>query len=118
MLSDGAKAKLMNYDYPGNVRELENIIMSAVSMADEDHVLTETDIDIDSGYRESADASGGHAAESFVETGGSLSDYLSGIEETVIRQYLIANDGNVSKTAKELGMLRQNLQHKIRKYGI
>ena len=118
MLSDGAKSKLMNYDYPGNVRELENIIMSAVSMADEDHVLTETDIDIDSGYRESADASGGYAAESFVETGGSLSDYLSGIEETVIRQYLIANDGNVSKTAKELGMLRQNLQHKIRKYGI
>ena len=118
MLSDGAKAKLMNYDYPGNVRELENIIMSAVSMADEDHVITEADIDIDSGYRESADVSGGHAAESFVETGGSLSDYLSGIEETVIRQYLIANDGNVSKTAKELGMLRQNLQHKIRKYGI
>ena len=86
MLSDGAKSKLMNYDYPGNVRELENIIMSAVSMADEDHVITEADIDIDSGYRESADVSGGHAAASFVETGGSLSDYLSGIEETVIRK--------------------------------
>ncbi len=62
-------------------------------------------------------ASGSHA-ESFVETGGSLADYLAGIEETVIRQYLAANDGNVSKTAKELGMLRQNLQHKIRKYSI
>jgi arginine utilization regulatory protein len=117
MLSDGAEAKLMDYDYPGNVRELENIIMAAVSMADEGHVLTENDIEIDN-YGETAKASGHHAADNFVEMGGSLADYLSGIEETVIRQHLTANDGNVSKTAKELGMLRQNLQHKIKKYGI
>lgn len=118
MLSDGAETKLMNYDYPGNVRELENIIMSAVSMADEGHVLTDRDIEVGDSYVEAANASGDYAAESFVETGGSLSEYLSGIEETVIRQYLTANDGNVSKTAKELGMLRQNLQHKLKKYGI
>ena len=119
MISDGAETKLMKYDYPGNIRELENIIMAAVSMAEEgQHVLTDRDIEIGGGYSEAADASGSHAAGSFVETGGSLADYLSGIEETVIRQHLTANDGNVSKTAKELGMLRQNLQHKIRKYGI
>lgn len=46
----------------------------------------------------------------------SLSEYLESIEKTVIRQHLIGNDGNVSKTAKELGMVRQNLQHKIKKY--
>ncbi|MBQ4595851.1 MAG: hypothetical protein IJB14_02665, partial [Firmicutes bacterium] len=28
------------------------------------------------------------------------------------------NGGNISKTAKDLGMLRQNLQHKIKKYGL
>ena len=117
MISDGAETKLMKHDYPGNVRELENIIMAAVSMADEgQHVLTDRDVEI-GGYSETVNASGSHA-ESFVETGGSLADYLAGIEETVIRQYLAANDGNVSKTAKELGMLRQNLQHKIRKYSI
>jgi len=117
MLSDGAEAKLAKHDYPGNVRELENIIMAAVSMADEgQHVLTDRDVEI-GGYSE-ADDSGSHAAEGYVETGGSLAEYLSGIEETVIRQYLTANDNNVSKTAKDLGMLRQNLQHKIKKYGI
>ncbi len=119
MLSNGAESKLMKYNYPGNVRELENIIMAAVSMADDgQHVLTDKDVEIGGGYSEAADASGSHAAESFVETGGSLAEYLSGIEETVIRQYLTANDNNVSKTAKDLGMLRQNLQHKIKKYGI
>ena len=118
MISDGAETKLAKHDYPGNVRELENIIMAAVSMADEgQHVLTDRDMEI-GGYSEAADASGSHAAENYVETGGSLAEYLSGIEETVIRQYLTANDNNVSKTAKDLGMLRQNLQHKIKKYGI
>ena len=117
MVSDGAEAKLMAYDYPGNVRELENIIMAAVSMADEEHVITERDIDIGGSYGAAANTEG-HAIESFVETEGSLSDYLAGIEETVIRQYLAANDGNISKTAKDLGLLRQNLQHKIKKYGI
>ena len=118
MISDGAEKKLMNYDYPGNVRELENIIMAAVSMADEGHVLTEKDIETGEASDEAAKASGHQAAGNFVETGSSLADYLAGIEETVIRQHLTANDGNVSKTAKELGMLRQNLQHKIKKYGI
>ncbi|MGX8773759.1 MAG: sigma-54 interaction domain-containing protein [Bacillota bacterium] len=118
MVSDGAEEKLMNYDYPGNVRELENIIMAAVSMADEGHVLTEKDIEIGDSSHEAANVSGYQAAGNLVETGGSLAEYLAGIEETVIRQHLTANDGNVSKTAKELGMLRQNLQHKIKKYGI
>ena len=118
MLSDGATEKLMNHDYPGNVRELENIIMSAVSMADEGHVITEKEIEIGDGYGITTKSSGGHAARGFVETEESLAEYLSGIEETIIRQQLTENDGNVSKTAKDLGMLRQNLQHKIRKYDI
>ena len=45
-------------------------------------------------------------------------EYLEEIEETVIRRHLTANGGNVTKAAKDLQMLRQNLQHKIKKYGI
>lgn len=41
MVSDEAIKKLQKYDYPGNVRELENIIEQTVSMADKEHVLTE-----------------------------------------------------------------------------
>lgn len=118
MVSAGAEEALMNYDYPGNVRELENIIMAAVSMAEDEHVITDRDIDIGGSFGAVSETSEGHALDSFVETESSLADYLAGIEETVIRQYLTANDGNVSKTAKDLGMLRQNLQHKIKKYGI
>lgn len=113
MVSDGAKKKLTEYDYPGNIRELENIIMAAVSMADDEHVLDADAINVGSEYKGSTAAFGDFAANS-----STLAQYLAGIEETIIRQNLVANDGNVSKTAKELGMVRQNLQHKMKKYGI
>ncbi len=48
-ISDAAKEKLLLYDYPGNVRELENMIMAAISMAEEEQSLTERHIRIDAG---------------------------------------------------------------------
>ncbi len=113
MLSDKALQKLENYDYPGNVRELENIIMSAVSMAGDEHVLSERDISVGSSYG----GESGHFNR-FVYSGGNLAEYLADIEKTAIRQHLATNKGNVSKTAAALGMLRQNLQHKIKKYNL
>ncbi|MDO5490953.1 MAG: sigma 54-interacting transcriptional regulator [Bacillota bacterium] len=111
MIADRALEKLEEHDYPGNVRELENIIMSAVSMAEEEHVLTERDIDIQKSYRE-----GSSAVSEYDRVEGTLAEYLARIEQTVIRQYLTANGGNVTRTARDLGMLRQNLQHKLKKY--
>ena len=113
MIADSALEKLENYDYPGNVRELENIIMSAVSMSDDGHVLTPHDISIPETYREESSLVAGYSEEE-----GSLGEYLAQIEEKVIRQYLTSNGGNVSKTAGALGMVRQNLQHKLKKYDI
>lgn len=113
MIAEPALEKLKNYNYPGNVRELENIIMSAVSMAEEEHVLTERDISIQEGYHEPPSA-----ISEFSREDSTLAGYLAEIEQTVIRQYLTANGGNVTKTAKDLGMLRQNLQHKLKKYEI
>ena len=113
MVSDQAMQKLMAHDYPGNVRELQNIIMSAVSMADDEHVLTEEDIEIGGGQKGENPQINGFAAGD--ET---LAEYLEDIEKTLINEHLMANGGNVSQTARDLGMLRQNLQHKIKKYGI
>jgi arginine utilization regulatory protein len=82
-------------------------------MADDEHVLDEEDINLGSGYRAAPSQISGFAAGS-----DTLANYLETIEKTVIGQHLIANDGNVSQTARDLGMIRQNLQHKIRKYGL
>ena len=113
MISDKALEKLQQYDYPGNVRELENIIMAAISLADNSHVLTDKDINISRSYSQTSPL-----VSEFSRESSTLSEYLEGIERTVIQQHLVKNEGNVSKTAKDLGMIRQNLQHKIKKYGL
>ncbi len=113
MASEKALEKLQAYDFPGNVRELENIIMSAVSMADQEHVLNETDLSIERSYHETSPF-----ISDFVRERSSLAEYLENIEKTVIKRHLLNNEGNISKTAKDLGMVRQNLQHKIKKYGL
>ncbi len=108
MISDSAKKKLLSYDYPGNVRELENIIMEGVSMADDEHVLTAEHLSIDKGYDTSAVEYG-----KAVEAG--LPEYLEQIESRLIQQAILSNGNNISRAAKELGLKRQTLQHKLRK---
>jgi arginine utilization regulatory protein len=110
MLSDAAKEKLLSYDYPGNVRELENIIMSAMSlMSHEEHVLRDEDLIIN--RRKTLPAQ-----DVFTLGEGGLDQYLGRIEREMIENALVTNGGNISRAAESLRIKRQTLQHKIRKY--
>lgn len=112
MVSDAALEKLMDYDYPGNVRELDNIIVQAVSMAGNEHILTEKQLQMPMRM---------DIVESDVEKWdrrGPLDDYLQNLEKEIIRKTMIEESGNVTKSAAVLKMKRQTLQHKLKKYGI
>ncbi|MBO5994297.1 MAG: sigma 54-interacting transcriptional regulator [Firmicutes bacterium] len=111
MISDGALKTLRSYDYPGNVRELENIIEQAISMADNEHVLTQKHLNMpDTKY----------AREPIVRysEGEPLDEYLASLEEQIITDEMLKSNGNISKAAESLGIRRQTLQHKLKKYGI
>ncbi len=108
MISEGAKKMLLDHEYPGNVRELENIIIAAVSMADDEHVLTQEHLRIEKTTPASAVDYG-----KAVELG--LPGYMQQIEEYLIRQAMLSNGNNISHAAKQLGLKRQTLQHKLRK---
>ena len=111
MISDGALKKLRSYDYPGNVRELENIIEQAVSMADEEHVLTLKHLNMPEKWinRE--------PPVRYTE-GEPLDKYLEDLEEKIIADEMLKSNGNISKAAEALKIRRQTLQHKLKKYGI
>ena len=112
MLSDSARDALLAHDYPGNVRELENIIMSAVALAGPEHALSREALRVD---RESAKPD--KKAAGFDSPGGApLGEYLAGIEKEIILTSLAENGGNISRTAARLGMGRQLLQYKLKKY--
>ena len=109
MASDAALNKIMSHDFLGNVRELENIILSAISLADKEHVLTERHIRIDSiGSTKSSDAK--------VNLSEGLDKCLLDIEERLVREALLLSNGNITKASERLKIKRQTLQHKIKKY--
>ena len=113
MLSEGALKMLRNYTYPGNVRELENIIMSAVSLADREHVLTEKQLHLPDVELEKKGSAAGYDPSA-----QSLDEYLRICEEQILRRCMAENEGNISAAARQLGIKRQTLQHKLKKYKI
>lgn len=112
MLSDDAVRRLSDYDYPGNVRELENIIMQSVAMAGTEHVLTEKMLQMPMQIKAI-----GADVEKW-DRKGPLDEYLANLEEEIIREVMITESGNISRTAAVLKIKRQTLQHKLKKYGI
>lgn len=113
MLSEGALKILKNYTYPGNVRELENIIMSAVSLTDREHVLTEKLLHLPDVEQEKKGSAAGYDPSA-----QSLDEYLRICEEQILRRCMAENEGNISASARQLGVKRQTLQHKLKKYKI
>ena len=112
-ISPEAIRRLNAYDYPGNVRELENIIMQSVAMAeDEETVLDEKLLQMP--MRETTEE------RNLVQWDrqASLDVYLSKLEKEIIRKVIHEENGNVSKAADALSIKRQTLQHKLKKYGI
>lgn len=97
--------KLMNYHYPGNVRELQYTIERAVIMAEE---TTLTAKDIIFSPIESAPAQSDETQHT----------NLSAVEKNTILRVIEKNNGNISKAAKELGITRTALYRRLSKYDI
>jgi PAS domain S-box-containing protein len=107
-VSDKALRLLLRYDYPGNVRELENIIEHAFVLCGGDR------IDIDNLPREIAGGQMEPASSSPVKEAGPFQQAEAEVIEKALKKY----GGDRSKTANELGIGRTTLWRKIRKYGI
>jgi arginine utilization regulatory protein len=112
MVSDKAMNILQDYNYPGNVRELENIIMSAVSLTDGEHVITDRLLRIP---KEPKPTLSGLTLDRLEMP---LDDYFKEIEKLLIKEALDKAKGNISQGAKALGIKRQTLQHKMKKYDL
>lgn len=110
MTSEGALKSLMEYSYPGNVRELENIIMQSMFMAESEHVLTEKLLQMPKNMVKL-----GQEVERW-DKKEPLNVYLEEIEKEMIRSAMIEASGNISKCAEILQIKRQTLQHKLKKY--
>lgn len=100
-LSDEACQKLLRHTWPGNIRELQHTIEKAVIIC-EDTTLS---------------ASLFHLTPT-KETAPKPVSTLEEMERQMIQQTLEACNGNLSAVASQLGITRQTLYNKLKKYGI
>lgn len=103
------------YRWSGNIRELENAVESMVCMSGDDKVLTREHLPMY--LRQNLELALGQKKGN-EESSLQLNDSLMGTETALITEALKKYKGNVSKAAKELGILRQSLQYRIKKLGL
>jgi two-component system NtrC family response regulator len=105
-LTTEARDALLRYDYPGNVRELENLVERAV-------VLTRDDVigldDLPLTVRD---------VEKSGPDGRTLPAAVEGLERRMIQEALLRAGGTQTRAAESLGISERVLRYKLRKYGL
>jgi DNA-binding NtrC family response regulator len=110
-VSKEARDLLLKYTYPGNVRELENIIERSVVISRGD-IITIRDLPFQ--VREGLE----EAALGLEGKGQSLNDALSGMERDLLVKALDEQGGVQTKAARSLGISERVLRYKMKKYGL
>ena len=114
-LSPEALEKLMAYPFPGNVRELENILERALIYG-EGSRISARDIELPQSASALDAAQVPHQPGDLGFRGEDQS--LEAVERKAIRESLARNRNNHTKTAEELGISRKTLLNKIRVYNL
>ncbi len=127
-----ALALLVGFDWPGNVRQLQNELERAVALAQHGEVIRLTHLSLKPGVgprtalapeRSAPEAAGGATNGGTETTGrahsaGSLRHARAIFEARYITEALRQHGGNVSHAAQALGLSRVMLQKKMKAYGL
>ena len=111
-LSEGALNALRAYAFPGNVRELENVLERALALCSGD-VIEADDLLLDP-----ADIGDTSPTEPETPGGAPLRDYLDRVERHVIEEALEKTGGNRTAAARALGVTFRSLRYRLERLGI
>ena len=107
------------YFWPGNVRQLRNEIQRAVAMAPAGGTIGPEHLSADLTAAAVTPASGSASGSRVSLRGGqTLASVVDEIERDLIREMMTRHRGNISETARALGLTRRGLYLKLRRLGI
>jgi two-component system response regulator HydG len=108
-LTHGALQKLTGYDFPGNARELENVVEQAAALARGDEIEAD-DVSIDGGASASLDTPPGGVR--------TLAQEVDTAERRAIESAMERNGGQLEKVARELEVSTTTLWRKMKRLGL
>jgi two-component system, NtrC family, response regulator PilR len=115
-LSPEAERRLAEYDYPGNVRELANVVERAVTLADGPVIQVS---DLPPALRVPADSPPPAAVTADLpEAGMDLQAHLDGIERRLLDEALARAGGVKTEAARLLSLTFRSLRYRLAKFGI
>ena len=107
-MSESALAALEKYHFPGNVRELENILERATALCSGQRIETD---DLQLSPDELEDDGVGRGSET-------LDDYLNQLERKAIQEALLKTEGNRTAAARLLGVTFRSMRYRLERLGI
>jgi arginine utilization regulatory protein len=115
---------LLEYEWPGNVRELEHIIEGSMNLMEHEEILTYSFLPIQFRNKpqfQSENNTKKDLDELLIQKSRNiipLEEYMEETETYYLKRVLKHHEFNVTKAAKALGMSRQNLQYRMKKWNI
>jgi DNA-binding NtrC family response regulator len=101
------------HDFPGNVRELRNLVERMVILAEDELIKAE---EVAGALGRTRSRGDGNAR--LYREGVPLKDLLAEAEKTIIEQALVRHDWNMAETARSLGLERSHLYKKAKAHGL
>ncbi|MDS9471117.1 sigma-54-dependent Fis family transcriptional regulator [Sporosarcina pasteurii] len=113
VISYEAKRLLEQYDWPGNIRELENVINRAMIYMEQSEMILEA-----ADVKKSLFSSNRSKEKSSLPAKSTLTSMMDDYERSILEQALTENEGNKSETANRLGISLRSLYYKLDKYNL